>query len=183
MHCLSAHRWIHIFQCESRVENKGNESNGNVAKKMKEQAREGPHNRGRLNSSQAIQPVKKTLDWLANRTDKGGKSIARSQNVLLALLSRGNKLNYVVISESRFPSNVDVGFVSIQTALLYGNMILQDLLRGRQIVLGRAGSHEGKRKGQTSWLSRNNSMEFDSIIPFFLEELKLFSHNSLATFP
>ncbi len=47
------------YKCESRVENKGNESSGNAAKKVKEQAREGPDNRGRLNSSQAIQPVKK----------------------------------------------------------------------------------------------------------------------------
>jgi len=58
---------------------------------VEEQAGEGADRGGSLNSSQAIKPIKKALDQLAKRTDKGGKGIVRSPNVVFTLLARGNK--------------------------------------------------------------------------------------------
>ncbi len=51
----------------------------------------------------------------------------------------------MAVYERSFPISIDVGFVRIQAALLQRNVIFQDLLCGRQVVLGRAGGYEGQR--------------------------------------
>jgi len=133
---------------------------------MEEQAREGTNRRSVLDIGQRIEPVEKALNRLAERTDKGGKSVARNQRILFALFPWSKQFNSVFLFERSFPGGINVGFISIQASLLQMNMIFQNLLGGRQIVLSRTGSHEGEGKWQTPWPSGNHGMAFDSAIPF-----------------
>ena len=81
-------------KCESRVENKRNKSSGNAPKDMKEQARQRADHRSSLDIGQAVEPVEKTLDGLADRADKFREGVARDQGITFLLFSWGKQPEY-----------------------------------------------------------------------------------------
>ncbi len=75
---------------------------------MQEQAGERTYRRGVLNSGQTVEPVEKALNRLANGTDKGRKSIAGNQGILIGFFPWRKEFNCVVLFERSFPGGVDV---------------------------------------------------------------------------
>ena len=116
---------------------------------MEEETRQRADGRNDLNIGKTVEPVEKTFNRLANRTDKDRKRVAGNQSILFTLLSSSQELGRMILCDRHFPGSVDVSIVSIQTALLDRSMIFQDLFGGRQVVQGSARSHKGDRKGQT----------------------------------
>ena len=57
---------------------------------MKKKARKRADQRSRLDASQAVKPVEKALNRLTDGTDEGRKSVARKQDIAIALFPWSN---------------------------------------------------------------------------------------------
>lgn len=129
---------IEDYECESRVEYKCSESGGNAAEDMTKKARQRADHRSGLNVSQAIEPVEKALNGLADRTDKCRECVSGDQNVAFLLFPRGKQFQCAVLLERMRPVSVHVSLISIKLSRFQASMIMYDLFCGWEVMLRRA---------------------------------------------
>jgi len=66
---------------------------------MRKETRQRADHRSGLNVSQAVEPVEKTLNRLADRTDKCGECVSGDQDVTFLLFPRGKQFQGAVLLE------------------------------------------------------------------------------------